>query len=187
MLVLCTGNICRSPMAEGLLRRRLSERGVVATVASAGLSLVDRPATPDAVAAASAYGVDISPHRSRIMSAALVRDADLIVAMERLHAREVFMLDRTAAERCFTLKELVRRGTAIGPRPADEPLAAWLRRAAAARRPAELMGASVDDDVADPYQRARVNYDRCIDEIDGLVTRLVDLAWPVPATREGVA
>jgi protein-tyrosine phosphatase len=173
-------------MAEGLLRTRLAQRGVVATVSSAGLSFDDHPATPEAVVAAGRHGVDIAPHRSRILDAQMVKDADLIIAMERFHAREVMVLDPEAPRRTFTLKELVRRAIAIGPRDAGEPLQSWLERAASGRRTADLLGQSLDDDVADPYRRSDAVYDACAAEIDQLVTTLARLAWP-SAAAEGAA
>ena len=185
VLIVCTGNICRSPIAEGLLRTRLAERGIAATVSSAGLSFDDRPATPEAVAAAAARGVDIADHASRIMVADMVEGADLVLTMERMHAREVMVLEPSSIDRVFTLKELARRAISIGPRRAGEDLPAWLRRAAAGRRPSDLLGASSDDDVADPYRRAPEVYERCAEELDNLVGTIVQLAWPRAA--EGAA
>jgi protein-tyrosine phosphatase len=168
-------------MAEGLLRTRLAQRGVAANVSSAGLSFDGQPATPESVAAVSRLGVDIESHRSRILDAQMVEDADLIVAMERFHAREVMVLDPEAVQRTFTLKELVRRAISIGPREPGEALDEWLERAAAGRRAADLLGSSPEDDVADPYRRSDAVYERCASEIDELVTTLVRLAWPSAA------
>ncbi|MEY2441476.1 MAG: protein-tyrosine phosphatase [bacterium] len=172
-------------MAEGLLRAKLAARGIAANVSSAGLSFDDHAATPESVAALRARGVDIDAHRSRILDAQIVDDADLIIAMERMHAREVMVLDPDAVRRTFTLKELVRRAVSIGPRDPGEPLDAWLERAAAGRRTADLMGSSSEDDVADPYRRSDAVYERCATEIDELVTMLVRLGWPSAA--EGAA
>ena len=172
-------------MAEGLLRARLAARGIAANVSSAGLSFDDHPATAESVAALRSRGVDIDTHRSRILDAQIVDDADLIITMERMHAREVMVLDPEAAKRTFTLKELVRRAISIGPRGAGESLDAWLERAAAGRRTADLMGNSSEDDVADPYRRSDAVYEHCAAEIDELTTTLVRLAWPSAA--EGAA
>lgn len=172
-------------MAEALLRQRLRERGIPSTVSSAGITFEGRSATEDAIETAAKYGVDISGHRSRIMNAEHVKAADLVLAMERLHAREAVVLGDAVFPRCFTLKELVRRGEAIGRRGRDESIERWLARVGEGRRPMELLGESPDDDVADPYLGSPRVYARCIAELDDLVRRLVDLMWP--AAREGAA
>ena len=172
-------------MAEALLRERLRSRGVNAAVTSAGITFDGRAATDDAIRAAEAYNLDISEHRSRLMNADLVYRANLVIGMERLHAREAVVLGDSLLPRCFTLKELVRRGEAIGARRQDESIEAWLSRASEGRRPMELLGESADDDVADPYLGSPKVYAACIAEIDGLVERLVNLMWPL--AKEGAA
>ena len=174
-------------MAEALLRERLREHGVDVTVSSAGLSFDGREATREAIDAGAAYDVDLSSHRSRIMTADLIAGADLVVAMERMHAREATVLADGAFAKTFTLKELVRRGRAAGPRARDETLAEWLGRVGRDRRPMDLMGESRDDDVADPYMSAPKVYAACIAELDQLVRQLVDLAWPRAHNAEGAA
>src|SRR3989442_12759849 len=80
ILFVCHGNICRSPLAAALLRRALSQKKV--GVASAGFMGPGRPAPPEAVAAAAHYGVDLSAHRSQLLTADRARGADLIVVMD---------------------------------------------------------------------------------------------------------
>jgi len=89
VLVVCTGNICRSPMAEGMLKHQLPEPlANVVTVASAGThALHGNQAQPFAVQAMQGRGIDISEHRARLVGPVLIRTADLIVVMEPLHAR----------------------------------------------------------------------------------------------------
>ncbi len=87
VLVLCYGNICRSPFAAALLARQLAPAGV--RVESAGLMGPDRPAPREAVRAAAAHSVDLSRHRSRLVTAALVRGADLVVVMDEAQRRAV--------------------------------------------------------------------------------------------------
>ena len=79
--------------------------------------------------------------------------------MERRHVREVVVLDQRAWSRAFTLKELVRRASEVGPRASEESLAEWLQRVNAGRRPADLLGQSRDDDVADPTTDPLADYD----------------------------
>jgi protein-tyrosine phosphatase len=184
VLFLCTGNICRSPMAEGTMRARLADRGINAEVSSAGLTFDHRPATPEAVAVAAGAGVDIAEHRSRIVDAKMIDAADVVIGMERMHAREAAVLGRDSFSRSFTLKELVRRGRASGARRPGEPFDAWLARVGADRRPTDLLDAGGDDEVADPYRLPMAVYERCFEEIAALVDELVELAWPA---EEGVA
>ena len=174
-------------MAEALLRERLRARGIAATVSSAGITFDGRAATDEAIRAAASYELDISAHRSRLMNAEMVHRANLVIGMERLHAREAIVLGDSLLARCYTLKELVRRGEAVGARRQDETIEAWLSRANAGRRPMELLGESEDDDVADPYLGSPKVYAACIAEIDDLVERLVNLMWPLADSEEGAA
>lgn len=79
ILVLCIGNICRSPIAEALLKQALPGK----TVQSAGIqALVGHPADPFSVQIMQERGIDISAHRARNISTQLVNDADLILTMD---------------------------------------------------------------------------------------------------------
>ncbi|MFP5321073.1 MAG: hypothetical protein ACLGIC_04415 [Acidimicrobiia bacterium] len=177
MLVLCTGNICRSPMAQLMLRARLEQRGVQADVDSAGFVTQDRPAPPEILDVLVARGLDGSAHRSRRLQAPDLQRPDLVLAMERQHVREVAVLDREAFERTFTLPDLARRARAHGPRRPDEDLRAYLHRISAGRRPADVLGVG-DDEVADPYGRNAAAYRRAADEIEELLDVVVDHLFP---------
>ncbi len=87
LLVLCHGNICRSPFAAALLARELTPLGV--DVRSGGFIGFNRPAPAEAIAAARSHGVDLTNHRSRPVTADVARAADLIVAMDVLQRRLV--------------------------------------------------------------------------------------------------
>ncbi len=91
VLMICTGNICRSPMAAGLLAHLLPpslNSGVV--VQSAGThGLHGNRAEPFAIQAAEAYGADITDHRARIVDATMVKSADLVLAMENYHLEKI--------------------------------------------------------------------------------------------------
>ena len=90
ILMVCTGNICRSPMAEGLLRQMLSKkRAANVHIHSAGThGLDDQPAAAFAIQAAAEMGIDISGHRARSLDRDMVSKADLILVMEPFH-REI--------------------------------------------------------------------------------------------------
>lgn len=172
-------------MAEALLRHRLSGLDVPARVRSAGLLETGNPASPHGIEILAGRGLDMGPHRSTTVSADILRDADLVIGLARQHVREAVVLDRRVWPRAFTLKELVRRSTAVGPRKEGETLDAWLARAHMGRTTAALMGASPDDDVADPIGQPRAAYERMVQELAELVDRLVSLAWPAETVGQG--
>lgn len=88
VLFVCTGNICRSPIAEVLLRHRLEQEGITDwEVASAGTWTIDgRPASHYAIQLMTEQGLDLSPHRSQAVSRRLVEQADLVLVMTHSHA-----------------------------------------------------------------------------------------------------
>ena len=86
ILFVCTGNTCRSAMAEAIARVRLGP-GAGVVFESAGLYALDEaPATPHAVAAAGELGADLSTHRARSITRAMVEQADRIYVMTRSQA-----------------------------------------------------------------------------------------------------
>ena len=164
-------------MAEVLLRQRLSDLGVDARVASAGLLQAGNPASAYGVDLLRGRGLDLTAHRSRAMSRDILSQADLVVGMAREHVREAVVLDPSLWPRTFTLKELVRRGEAVGPRRSGESLDDWLARVGQGRRVADLTGSSPADDVADPIGGPRSAYERLATELDDLLDRLVAVAF----------
>ena len=113
VLFVCTGNTCRSPMAEGIFRKYLAEKlqcnvdefGKMGyKVSSAGIiGSVGFSASPEAVAACAAMGVDIKAHRSKALSRELIEESDIVFAMERIHRDRVIALDSKASEKCWLL------------------------------------------------------------------------------------
>jgi protein-tyrosine-phosphatase len=88
-LFVCTGNICRSPMAEYIGRQRLGS-GSGWHTASAGLMAVPGiPASREAVSVLDEIGIDLTPHRSRPLTAELADEAGLLLVMTRMHAGEL--------------------------------------------------------------------------------------------------
>ena len=91
ILFVCTGNTCRSPMAEAIARGLLSDRepdGTVIRVLSAGVSaMLGAPATPDAVEAVRELGFDLDAHRSSPVTAELLESADVVLCMTPAHAQ----------------------------------------------------------------------------------------------------
>ncbi len=138
ILLLCTGNLCRSPMAEGLMRTLLTSHGLF----SAGLGALDgAPADPLAVALMREAGIDIAAHRSRRLAGWILAEADLVYTME---AAQAAWLQRMHPQHA---RKIARLGEPCGidiPDPHGQPRAAFeqsyaaIRRAVQARLPSWL-------------------------------------------------
>ena len=177
IMVLCTANVCRSPMAAALLARRLAVLGVTVPVRSAGMIRCGDPPHPEVVSVMASYGIEISSHSSRVARATDLARASLVLAMARDNLRYAVITEPGVWPRAFTLKELIRRGEQIGPRPPGEPFAEWLSRAHAGRERTSLLGDSAEDDVADPAGGPRRAYAATASLLDQLVMRLAELGW----------
>jgi low molecular weight protein-tyrosine phosphatase len=177
VLFVCTANIVRSPTAAALLQMRLQEETEV-VVESAGLREPDHRADEGAMLALKGHGIDLRLHRSRLIDAAMVGRATLVLGLERAHVREAVVLDQSAWPRTFTLKEIIRRGEATGGRRRGDSIEDWVARMSPGRAYVDLLGADPIDDVADPHGGPPGEYEDAVEEIDDLVVRLVRLAWP---------
>jgi protein-tyrosine phosphatase len=105
VLLVCTGNTCRSPMAEAALKAELEGEEARVTVSSAGTAAWEgQPATAFSIEVAARDGVDLRGHRSRRLTAPMVRESDLVVVMERSHLPAVKALGADP-ERTFVLSE----------------------------------------------------------------------------------
>ncbi|MFM8303336.1 MAG: hypothetical protein ACKOA9_03400 [Actinomycetota bacterium] len=147
--MVCTGNTCRSPMAEALLRSALEDLGIGARVHSAGTLAWRGGASEGARVAMAERGIDLSAHRSRRLDAAMVRDADLVLGMTRTHVWASVTHAPDARDRVFLPGELARLGEAGGPPRPGERLRDWAVRVAA-RRPDPRVPGHPQDEVPDP-------------------------------------
>ena len=109
ILFVCTGNSCRSVIAEGLFKKMVQDRAGEFEVSSAGISAIEGfPASPETVKVMKAEGVDVSGHRSRWLTTELVRASDKIFVMERMHKDWVLGFAPEAKEKVFLLTEFHR-------------------------------------------------------------------------------
>lgn len=106
ILFVCTGNTCRSPMAEGALRVLLEkERPGKAVVKSAGISAASGfPATMYGAEAAKMWDVDLSSHKSQALTKTLIEAADLIFGMSPEHVREILRQVPAAKDKTYLFK-----------------------------------------------------------------------------------
>jgi protein-tyrosine phosphatase len=171
VLFVCTGNLCRSPMAEGLLRRELDQRGCTGIdVASSGTwAGTGNPATREAIGVCASSGIDLARHRSRPLDPAEVNEAALVIAMTRAHIAEIMSVVPDAGSKTMLLRSL----SAI-------ELAPFLSNASAPQRLSALLTALRPDageqlDVADPMGRPFEDYESCFTELREMVTILADI------------
>jgi RpiB/LacA/LacB family sugar-phosphate isomerase len=145
VLFVCTGNICRSPMAQGLFADLIRGRRDI-EVTSAGIGAIGgQPPSPYAVDVMQEIGIDIRNIRSKPLMAELVRKADFIFVMTYGHLDSMLLLFPSAAEKTFLLREF------------------------------ETDLAVMDREVADPIGQSREIYRDCRDQIRTALPRLLDL------------
>lgn len=165
ILSVCTGNVCRSPIAELLLAEALSGYADV-RVESAGIGALVGHGVPEPAQRLGAdYQLDASAHVARQINESMIRDSALIVAMAREHRRYIVQAVPAAMRRTFTLRELARIADS-----AEESLREAVSNAGAST-PEEAMRAAValaaslrgtvpppadpdDFDVIDPFRRS---------------------------------
>ena len=119
ILTVCVGNICRSPIAEGLLKQEFPDK----TIWSAGLgALTGSPADPLSVEVAAARGLDVSAHRAQQLASWMCQAADLIFVMEQFQKIELEQQYPLVRGKVFRLGELGKFDIAD---PYRQPIAAF--------------------------------------------------------------
>jgi len=106
ILFVCTGNTCRSPTAEGILKKMLKQNGIDnVKVSSAGThGLLNAPASLFAIEVAKTRNVDLSGHRSRELTRKMIEHANLILAMSQEHLDFINRIDKKAGAKAYLLK-----------------------------------------------------------------------------------
>lgn len=150
ILFVCTGNSCRSVMAEGLLKKYLKERGKGGIeVTSAGIHAMDGfSPTDETVLVMNKEGVDMSYFMSKALTDEMINKADLILTMERMHKEEVISRVPQAAGKTHLLSEFLRK---------------------------DPVGDEDDLGIPDPIGMPVSYYEKCLAKIKSEIERIVDL------------
>ncbi|WP_022873473.1 low molecular weight phosphatase family protein [Nesterenkonia alba] len=191
ILTVCTGNVCRSALAEMVLGSRLADLGVRVHSAGSG-ALVGDPLTPQTAELALAAGArpgEVEAHRARLLTEGVAAEADLVLAMTREHRRAVVELNPALLRRTFTVREFARLAAGMsdheiaqaaqGSDPQKRVRAAL--RVLATRH--GIVGPAEDpaaDDVVDPYRQKDAVYQQqarqllpALDEVERFVRAAV--------------
>ncbi|MDQ0866608.1 arsenate reductase/protein-tyrosine-phosphatase family protein [Arthrobacter globiformis] len=182
ILTVCTGNICRSPVAERLLQAGLDQvlPGGFEVRSAGTRALVGDPVQPLSADIIRTFGGTAEGFAARQLSAKILRNVDLVLTMTSGHRGEVLQLDASLLKRTFTIREFARMLDVLEERegqapqrvgPNGERLAAntklWRKlpaRAASVRHLA-LAPDAADNDVVDPYRRSADYYRQMEDEL----------------------
>ena len=173
VLMVCTGNICRSPAMHYLAAREWAE---AADVTSAGISAqVEMDATPEIRRSAAAHGLTFPRHQPTQLTAALVDRADLVLVATEVHARWIEREVGRWPDHMFGLKQAAELAS-IAERPEGDTPAERLRAAATSLLIAGQQQTTPLRSLDDPWSLDQVTYDRVMAEIADALSTLTEWA-----------
>ncbi|MBE7681685.1 low molecular weight protein arginine phosphatase [Paenibacillus sp. P13VS] len=184
ILFVCTGNTCRSPMAEGLLRKLAAERGIQVEVRSAGVAAASgMPISRHAEAVLRDHQAE-GPGQSTQLDASLIGWADLVLTLTRSHKQHVMQVFPDSVHKTYTLKEYVENDDQVlnDLQELDSLFATLeLKRAlgqeilaSERERVIEIRQRIPSFDISDPFGGSRDDYNIAAAEIRTALDRLLD-------------
>ena len=193
ILTVCTGNICRSPVAERLLQAGLDQvlPGGFEVRSAGTRALVGDPVQPLSADIIHTFGGTAEDFAARQLTGKILRNVDLVLTMTSGHRGEVLQLDASLLKRTFTIREFARMLDVLEEREGQAPPAAGLNgerlaantklwrklpaRAASVRHLA-LAPDAADNDVVDPYRRSADYYRQMEDELAPAIISILRFA-----------
>jgi len=181
IVVVCTGNQFRSPLAEHVLRR--ATQGLPVDVRSVGvLDLGAVGALPEALAAARELGLDLTDHRTCVLAPEPLDGADLVIGFERAHVARAVVAGKAPLERTFTLPELVELLESAPHMGADDPVAHARSAVAAVASTRPDPRRSRVPELPDPVGKSAAVFRRTAEQVSELSERLVSRLFGNAAT-----
>ncbi|WP_404384419.1 low molecular weight phosphatase family protein [Knoellia locipacati] len=176
ILVVCTGNVCRSPYIERVLAHELVGTGIA--VASAGTgALVGAPIDPDSVSRLRSAGVDADGFAARQVTREIVAAADLVIGATREHLSAVVPLHPRALRYSFALHDLGDLLSAVTEQDIDAApgrnRVAKVAAAAITKRGIVAPRLPAESGIVDPFRREPAVFDQMVDEIAGSLPVIV--------------
>lgn len=187
VLFVCTGNVCRSPAAELLLKQLLGTSASRFTIRSAGTKAVaEQPVDPTIASLLVHLGVRVDHFRSRALEVPMISSADLILTASTSHRAAVARLHPASLRKTLTLKQLARYAPQIlanSPRPSHtEQMIPWILESiplARSRTPRD-----VSDSIIDPIGRSRGQYEASFAEVRRSVAAITPLLTGQSSSEE---
>jgi len=182
VLIVCRGNVCRSPLAASYLRSVLpAHLDDQVLVASAGVgALVGQGVDPTTARLGERVGLDLRQHRARQLESSMVELSNIVLTTSRHQGGIIQQQNPTAHGRVFTIRQLAR--LTLGHeaeyiKDSDEPMRDWLDRLAlTAARCRHFEPRSADDDIVDPFRRRSGIHRLAFKQIQGAIDQLATLA-----------
>jgi protein-tyrosine phosphatase len=188
ILTVCSGNVCRSPIAEQVLRVRLNRLPSVSVGSAGTMALEGQLMTAEAAAISTRLGGDSTSHQGRILGERSIAEAGLVLAMAREHRRGVVSLVPRASRYTFTIREFARLAADvtdddfgdIARLPLDDEasrLDAAIALVASRRGAVPAPEDPAADDVVDPYRRSADVYRQTELQIEPAIDAVVLFLW----------